>query len=210
VILVATAQAAFLGGVAFVPMGAGVYSWDEIDGWSDTLAAEWDGWIRPPLTAHAGWVGSRHAWLGNAALVEWATSSWADEERHFSVGGLRLGADWRSYLWARQAGKVNAWPTAGLFGIVPFAGDTDSGWNEEEQAQADEDNQDRRARIGGLGLGAGLGFEYPFPDKEGKPGVILGARWLTRGFGGLDAREEEVVLSMLWTTEAAILLEFSR
>lgn len=209
-ILVATAQAGFLGGVALVPPGAGVFAFDEVDGWSDTLAGEWDGWLRPPLTAHAGWSGSRHAILGNVALVEWTTSSWAEEEHQFSVGGLRLGADWRGYLWARQPRKVNAWPTAGLLGIVPNTFETDSGWTEEEQAQADEDSRDRRARVGGLGVQAGLGAEYPFADRDDQVGVVLGARWLVRGFGGFDSREEATEMSTLWTTEAALLLEFSR
>ncbi len=209
-ILVATAQAAFLGGVAFVPPGAGVFAWEEVDGWSDTLAGEWDGWLRPPLTAHAGWAGSRHAGLGNVAVVEWSQATWAEEEHHFSVGGVRVGAEWRGYVWPREPGKVNAWPTAGVYGIVPNTFETDSGWNEEEQAQADEDSRDRRARVGGLGAQAGLGAEYPFADRDGRVGVVLGARWMVRGFGGFDSREEATELSTLWTTEAAILLEFSR
>ncbi len=208
--LVATASAAFLGGVAYVPPGAAVYAWDEIDGWSDTLSSEWDGWIRPPLTAEAGWAGSRHALLGHVAIVEWSTSSWAQSEHHFSVGGLRLGADWRGYIWPREAGKVNLWPTAGLYGTIPNSFETDDGWNTEEQAEADEDSRDRRARVGGLGLQAGLGFEYPFADKDGRPGVILGARWLARGFSGLDVREEQTEWSILVASEAALLLEFSR
>ncbi len=207
---VAAAQAAVLGGVAWVPVGIGALSFSANDGFSGTLASEWDGWIRPPLTAHAGWVGPRTAWLGHVAIVEVATVRATEEVRTFNVGGVRLGADWRRYVWAREPGRVNAWGTAGLFGIAPNAGQADSGWTEAEQTEADADSADRRAAIGGMGVQAGLGAEYLFADAAGRPAVAVGARWLVRGFGALDLEETETDFGMILQAEAALVVEFTR
>lgn len=206
----ATAHAAFLGGVAWVPVGIGALSFSANDGFTGTLAGEWDGWIRPPLTAHAGWVGPRTAWLGNVAIVEVISERATEEVRTFSVGGVRIGADWRRYVWAREAGKVNVWGTAGLFGIVPNAGQADSGWTEAEQTEADKDSADRRAAIGGMGAQGGLGAEYLIADAAGLPAVAVGARWVVRGFGALDVEETETDFGMFLTTEVALVLEFTR
>jgi hypothetical protein len=209
-LLTASAHAAFLGGLAFVPAGVGALALSDADGFSGTLASEYDGWLRPPLTAHAGWVSGRTALLGHLALVEVIDETASDEVRTFNVGGVRIGADWRGYVWPREAGKVNLWGTAGLFGISPNSGEADSGWTEDEQVEADRDSASRRARIGGLGVQAGLGAEYPFADKSGQPGISLGAKWVVRGFGGLDVEETKTSFSMLVVSEAALLLEFTR
>lgn len=209
-LLVGAAKAAFLGGLAFVPAGVGALSLAESEGFSGTLASEWDGWLTPPLTASAGWAGPRLALLGNVALVETIGSSAAEEVHSFNVGGLRLGADWRGYLWPRVPGKVNVWGTAGVFGVIPNAAQVDSGWTAAEQDEADKDSADQRAQIGGLGALGGVGAEYVFADAEGKPAVVLGARWVLRGFGGLDIEDTQTDFGMRLVSEAALLLEFTR
>lgn len=205
-----SASAAFLGGVAYVPPGIGAFAFDDAEAFSGTLASEWDGWLRPPLTAHGGWAGNRHAILGNLAVVQSVDNSYAESTHTFAVGGVRIGADWRGYLWPREAGRINAWPTAGLFGIIPNAKETDSSYTTEESTASDEDSRERRARIGGLGAQAGIGAEYCFGDKEGRPAISLGARWVVRGFGGLDFSDDETDFSLLLVSEAALLLEFTR
>ncbi len=209
-LLATTAQAAFLGGVAWVPAGIGALSFSESGGFSGTLASEWDGWMRPPLTASAGWVGGQAALLGSVAVVEIISESASDEVHTFNVGGIRLGGDYRYYLWPRTPGKVNVWGTAGVFGIVPNSAEADSGWTVAEQQEADKDSSDRRAQVGGLGAQGGVAAEYLFADAEGKPAVALGARWLLRGFGGLDIEETQTDFSMLMSTEVALLIEFTR
>ena len=208
--LVRSASAGFLGGLDYVPPGIGAFAFDDADGFSGTLASEWDGWLRPPLTAHAGWVGERHAVLANLAVVESIANSYAENTHTFSVGGVRIGADWRGYLWPREAGRVNVWPTAGLFGILPNSFETDTSYTTEETDQAAEDSRERRARIGGIGAQAGVGVEYCFGDKAGQPAISLGARWLLRGFGGLDLADEETDFSMFLVSEAALVLDFTR
>ncbi|GDX78283.1 hypothetical protein LBMAG42_00940 [Deltaproteobacteria bacterium] len=209
-LLATTAQAGFLGGVAWVPAGIGALSFSESGGFSGTLSSEWDGWMRPPLTASAGWVGGQTALLGNVAVVEIISESASDEVHTFNVGGIRLGGDWRHYLWARTPGKVNVWGTAGVFGIVPNSAEADSGWTVAEQQESDKDSSDRRAQIGGLGAQGGVAAEYLFADGEGTPAVALGARWVVRGFGGLDVEETQTDFSMLISTEAALFIEFTR
>ena len=210
IFLAFNAQAAVLAGVAYVPPGIGALAFDDADAWSGTLAGEWDGWLRPPLTAHAGWVGGRHAVLGNIAVVEQIANSYADNTHLFSVGGVRIGADWRGYVWPREAGRVNVWPTAGMFGIIPNSAESDTSYTTEETDQAAQDSRERRARIGGIGAQAGIGAEYCFGDAAGKPAFSLGAKWVLRGFGGLDLADQETDFSMFLVSEAALVLEFTR
>lgn len=193
-----------------MPPGVGAFAFDDSNGFSGTLASEWDGWLRPPLTAHAGWANQRHAVLGNLAVVQTISDSYAENTHTYTVGGLRIGADWRYCFWPRESGSVNAWPTAGVFGTLPNSTETDTSWTIEEQDQAEEDSRERRARIGGVGAQAGLGVDYTFGDKAGNPAVILGARWTVKGFGGLDLAETETDFSVLMVSEAALLLEFTR
>ena len=209
-VLVTAAQAAFLGGLAFVPAGVGALALEDSEGFSGTLASEWDGWLTPPITASAGWAGPHMALLGNLALVETVGSSVAEETHTFNVGGLRLGADWRGYVWPRTPGRVNLWGTAGLFGIVPNAAQADSGWTQAEQDEADKDSATQRAGIGGMGALGGFGAEYLFADADGRPAFALGARWVLRGFGALDVEDTQTNFGLRLTSEAALLLEFTR
>lgn len=209
-LLAATAHAGFLGGVAFVPAGVGALSLADSEGFSGTLASEWDGWLTPPLTAHAGWAGPRMALLADVGVMESISESAAAEVHTFNVGGVRLGGDWRGYLWPRTPGRVNAWGTAGIFGVIPNAAETDTGWTSAEQDEADKDSAVRRAQVGGLGALAGVGAEYLLADAEGKPAVAIGARWVLRGFGGLDVEESQTDFSMRLYSEAALLVEFTR
>ncbi len=210
-LLAATAHAAVLFGAAWSPAGIGMFAWDDADKFSGTLAGEFDGLLRPPLTAHGGWVGAHDAILGNVALVQVATSRFAATNATSAVGGLRLGLDYRRYVWAREPGGVNLYGTAGGFGILPNAAETDSAYTEQEQADAAEGAADNRARIGGLGGQGGIGAEYLFADGKGRPAVALGLRWLVRGFRGQESDDEEGTrVSTVVMSEAALVLEFTR
>ncbi len=209
-LLAGTAHAAVLFGGAWSPAGIGTLAWDDAGKFSGTLAGEYDGLLRTPLTAHGGWVGARDAVLGNASVVFLATSRFAEGNAVSSVGGLRLGADYRRYLWAREAGAVNLYGDAGAFGILPTAATTDSAYTVQEQADADEGAAANRARIGGLGLQGGLGAEYLLGDKKGRPAVAVGVRWLVRGYRGQEGGEEGARVSTVVTSEAAVVLELTR
>ena len=209
-LLAGTAHAAVLFGAAWSPAGIGALAWDDAGKFSGTLAGEYDGLLRPPLTAHGGWVGARDAVLGSASVVFLASSRFAEGNAVSSVGGLRLGADYRRYIWARKAGAVNLYGDAGAFGIVPAASSTDTAYTAQEQDDADEGAAADRARIGGLGAQAGLGAEYLLGDKEGRPAVAVGVRWLVRGYRGQEGGEEGIRVSTVVTNEAAVVLELCR
>jgi hypothetical protein len=209
-LLASLGHAAVFAGLAYVPPGIGAFAFDDANAWSDTLAGEWDGWLRPPLTARAGWMGARTAVTANVAVVEIVDYSYAENTHRSSLGGVRLGIDARHYLFPRAARSVNFFPCYGLFGIVPNAAESDSEWTVEESDAAAEESRDRRARIGGVGAQAGLGMDYAFADAKGEPAILLGGQWVVRGFGGLDVATEQTDFSLFLLSEVAITLEFVR
>ncbi|MDP2315161.1 MAG: hypothetical protein Q8P41_19835 [Pseudomonadota bacterium] len=209
--LVGSARAAVLFGGAWSPAGIGMFAWDDADKFSGTLAGEFDGLLRPPLTAHGGWVGSRDAVLGNLSLVQLNTTRFAASNAVSAVGGVRLGVDYRRYLWSREGGAVNFYGDLGGFGIVPNAAETDGAYTTDEQADADEGAAENRARVGGFGAQGGLGAEYLFADAKGRPAVAVGVRWLVRGYRGQEGDEDEGFrVSTVVMSEAALVVELCR
>lgn len=209
-VLADSAHAGFLAGVAWVPPGIGAFSFTEADGFSGSLVGEFDGWLRPPLTAHGGWVGAHDAALLHAAWVQFTEESWSDTSSQALVGSVRLGLDYRRYLLAREAGAVGAYATLGAYGVLPAVVDENDGYSEEEQADADLAAEALAARIGGLGAQAGLGAEYLFADKKGRPAVAIGARYLVRVYRSQLVDDELLQVSTVWMSEAALVLEFTR
>jgi hypothetical protein len=209
-LLAAAANASVLVGGAWTPAGVGGLALYASDGFSGTLAGEFDGLLRPPLTAHGGWVGKQDAILGNAALVQITTARFADTTAVDAVGGVRLGLDYRRYVFARAAGAANLYATVGGFGVLPNAADTDTAYTADEQADADDSAAADRARIGGFGGQGGIGAEYVFGDKQDQPAVALGVRWLVRGFRGQEIEDGAARVSTLVASEAALVLEFTR
>jgi len=208
--ILASANAGVLFGGAWVPTGIGALSWTEDDQLSGTLAGEFDGWLRPPLTAHGGWVGRTDALLASVAWVRFTTGSYGEDGRRDTVGSLRLGADWRRYVFAREAGRVDLYGQVGGHGIVPTAILVDESFTSAEQQDADATSADTRQRIGGVGAQAGLGADYLFADARGRPAVGLGLRYLVRVYRGQEVGETTVTVSTAVLTEAALVLEFVR
>jgi hypothetical protein len=205
----ASAHAAVLFGGAWTPVGVGALAWDDAGQFTGTLAGEFDGLLRPPFTAHGGWIGARDAVLANLSVVQLTTSRFSSSNAVTTAGGVRVGADWRRYLWAREPG-VNLYGDVGAFGVIPIALDMDGAYTEAEQADADEGASATMARIGGFGGQGGIGAEYLIADPKGRPAVAVGVRWLFRGYRGQDADEDAVRVSTLFGTEAALVLEFMR
>lgn len=204
------AHGQLLFGLAWTPVGVGALAWDDADAFSGTLAGEFDGLLRPPLTAHGGWVGRHDAILGSLALVQFVDTWYAVTTAQSSVGGLRIGLDWRRHFWDREAGKADIYAQVGAFGIVPNAAEGDEGYTVAEQDAADETAAANRDRVAGVGAQGGLGAEYLFGDKQGRPAVALGARWLIRGYRGASLQEDELAVSFVLLSEAALVLEITR
>jgi hypothetical protein len=208
--LLAPASAAVLFGAAWVPPGIGQLAWDDAQGFSGELVGEFDGYLRPPLTAHAGWAGKKDAVLANAAVARFATSRVGDGYATDAISTVRLGLDYRRWVWAREAGRVGLYGTLGGYGILPGATDTDSNWTDAEQADADEAAVERMGRVGGLGGQLGVGGEYVFGDPQGRPAVALGLRTLVRMHRAQVVQDEAATVSTALLTETALVLEFIR
>lgn len=204
------AQASVLFGGAWVPPGAGVLAWDDADGWSDTLAGEFDGVLRPPLTVHGGWVGQKDAVLGGVSLVRFTDATFADIGSYEGLGATRFAVDYRRWLHVRAPGAVGFYADGGAYYVLPNAANRSDGYTAEEQASADEEAAGLRARIGGLGAQLGVGAEYPLADAQGRPAVAFGLRYLGRVFRAQATGEEGYTVSTVWLTEAALTLEFTR
>lgn len=208
--LLGAAHAAVLFGVAWTPAGVGALAWDDAGAYSGTLAGEYDGLLRPPLTAHGGWVGRQQALLGGVAAVGFGNTTFSDTTSRTRLGGLRLSLDARQWLHPREAGRAGLYGDLGGYGIVPLASDTSDAYTAEEVADAEEGAAADRARIGGFGGQAGVGAEYVFGDREGRPAVAVGARWLARLHRAQASQEDATTVSTVLLTEAALVLEIVR
>lgn len=207
--LLGSAMAGALVGVTWVPPGIGSFSWSDADAFSGTLAGEYDGWLRPPLSFQGGWVQGKNALMGGFALAFFRDAQYASNSSSRSVGGLRPSLDYRRYLRAREPGRVNGWLDAGIYGVIPVATDVSDAYTPEEQADADEGAKSTRQRLGLYGAQFGVGAEYLLGDKQGKPAVALGTRYLVRVGATQSTQEEDgFSVSTVWLTEAGIYLEF--
>ncbi len=209
-LLVEAAKAAVVFGVAYSPVGTGALAWDDASQWSDTLAGEFDGLLRPPLTAHGGWIGQKDALVAGVALVRFMDAEFASSSSYAGVGSTRFSLDYRRYLYSRTPGAVDFYADGGVYAILPNARQTNDSYTEEEQNSADESAASLRARIGGLGAQLGIGADYLFADAAGKPAVALGLRYLGRLHRGQAVTEEGVAISTVLLSEAALTLEFQR
>lgn len=196
-------------GVAFNPVGQGALAWEDADQLSGTLSGEFDGVLRPPLTAYAGWFDKQNAILADFAMVRFGEATYSDSSSLASVGSLRLGLDYRRYLPAAEAGpgKVDVYATAGLYGVLPTAGNTSDAYTEADQTAADEASAEQRARVGGLGGKLGLGAGYRI---GGPASVTLGARGALVLHRAQSTLETGYSVSTLVRPEAVLTLEFRR
>ena len=148
--------------------------------------------------------------LGSLAVVQFVDTWYGASLAQSSIGGVRIGLDYRRYLWDREAGAANLYGQVGGFGIVPNAAEGDESYTVAEQDAADETAAANRDRVGGFGAQGGLGAEYVFGDKQGRPAIALGARWLLRGYRGSSFQEDEIAVSFVLLNEAALVLEITR
>lgn len=201
-----------LGG-AFVPSGIGALAWDDANQFSGTLAGEFDGVLRPPITVYAGWFNPRNAVLVDFAMVRFTTSTWADTHSFDGVGSARLGLDYRRYLPAAPVGEggglghIDMYGDLGIYGVLPGAANSSDAYTEEDQASADEASGELRARIGGVGAQLGVGAGYRI---GGLAGVTLGVRGLMVVHRTQSTLETGTAIGVVILPEGALTLEFRR
>ena len=199
------AQAEKMVGVDWVPAGrADLVA--ALDGQtSGTGLSEFDGVLRPPLTAWAGWQQGQTSWLwGLAVGWERTATRIADSTTISSRGALRPSLDVRRALHEDgSCTQVCPWLQAGIYGSAPWARETSTLYTTEEQeAMATVASADR-GRIAGYGLRLGGGAE-----AEVTTGLRIGVRWVTVVHQGIVNSEDGVVVATRLFPEAAITMSW--
>lgn len=190
-------------GVDWVPYSRGDLVWVSEDQSSETLVGEFDGLVRPALTAYGGRVGDRHAWLFGLGVARTANVDWDGEGfRRVSASALRPSADWQWFMRERQVGAATPWLGLGLHVTIPQAKDAADVYTAEEQSDADEGARALRGRIGGVGGRAGVGGDYRINES-----LTLGLRYHVTAHRGQIASEDSLSVSWLTWGEAAARLQ---
>ncbi len=189
-------------GLDLVPYGRGDLLWVTEDRDSDVLVGEFDGVLRPPLTAYGGGRTERTALLGSFGLARIATASRGDGgTARQAVGAFRPGLDVQRYLGVEEHGPV-AWLGGGIYGVIPTAVEVSDLYAESETQDAAADSADLRARIGGVGLRAGVGGDYRFAG-----GLTLGLRYHLVGHRARALTSDTITVSTLTYGEAGLRLQ---
>lgn len=185
-------------GVDWVPPGRADLAAVDEGALSGTGLGEFDGLLRPPLTAWAGWTSGQTAWLwGVAAGWSRTVSRVGDSRTVSSRGGLRPSLDVRRYLG--EPGVASPWLQAGVYGTLPWAREASTLYTEEElDALAAEASADR-GRIGGYGLRIGAGVEVGVGES-----LLVGARWVSVVHQGVVSSDDGLVVSTQMFPEAAL------
>ncbi len=191
-----------------MPPGLGALAWQDDGRLSGNLVGEFDGWIRPPLSAHGGWINTRASLSASFGFLYLHDRTFADTSTVRGVGAFRPAVDYRRYLRPRAAGGVNGYGTGGVFVVVPSAIDVSDSYTAEEQADAVEGEDSLRAQIGGIGAELGFGAEYLFAGGNGEPAVSLGLRYAGRVYRGQSLQEDQLRVSKVWYGETAAVIEF--
>jgi len=201
--LFAPAHAGGTMGVDWVPFSRADLVWVDEEQNSETLVGEFDGLVRPSLSAYGGWVGERHAWLLSVGAARVSDVTWDGEGyRRVSVSALRPAVDWQWYLSDRAVGGATPWLGVGLYATIPQANEAADVYTDEEQADADEGSRALKGRIGGVGGRAGIGGDYRLSGD-----LTLGIRYHLTAHRGQTASEDSLSVSWITRGEAALRLQ---
>ena len=179
---------------------------------SGTGFGEFDGLLRPPLSAWGGWSVGQRAVLQLSLAAGWErTATYVGQSRTVSArGGLRPALDQRLYLGGAPftaQRRVQPWAQWGVYGVVPWAREASTAWTEEEaEAQAAQASADR-GRIGGYGVRAGGGVEIRVADGasgSAGSGLYLGVRHVWVAHQGRVRSEDGVSISTQIRPETAL------
>jgi len=191
-------------GVDWVPFGRADQAWIASEQLTGTQVAETDGFLQPPLTAWAGWVGERHAVLGGLAVAGLSSRvQTADQVESSARTGIRPSVDYRYYLKQRAVGAPIPYMQVGGFGVVPMAVERSDSATKSEQKVLDDQAQQDRSRIGSLGSSLGLGVELQWNN-----GFLIGARYSFVYHRSQSLDEETLTTSSLLQSEAALVFGF--
>jgi hypothetical protein len=190
-------------GVDWVPFDRSDLVWVDSDQDSGTLVGEFDGMVRPALTAYGGYLGDRSAILLGLGAARVSSVTWDGEGyQRVSAGALRPSLDWQLYMRERAVGRPSPWVGIGAWYTIAQANDTADVYTDEEQADADEGAKALRGRIGGVGGRLGVGGDYRLSE-----GLTLGLRYHLTAHRGQVSSEDSLDVSWLNWGEAAVRLQ---
>ncbi len=192
-------------GLEWTPLSRGDLVW-VADGRTTGLGVgEFDGTVRPALSAFGGaWVSRRVGLVGSlgvARLTSTATTAETWRARHWGV--VRPAVDVRFALIPRDDPRPSPWVFLGAYGDIPSARDTSNGYSDEEEEEADQTAYAERARLGGFGGRAGVGV-----DVRLHPYLSLGALWAVQVHRGTLITSETHTVTAWVGGHASLLLTF--
>jgi len=191
-------QASGLVGVDWVPPGRADQAVVAAGDLTGTGLGEFDGVLRPPLTAWAGWRTDQVAVLWGLSAGWSRTARYVGESKTISSrGGVRPSLDVRRYL--SDQGPVSPWLQGGLYGTVPWARESSTLYTDEEADAMADLAAEERGRIAGYGVRLGAGAELSVGDS-----LLLGARWLTVVHQGIVNSEDGITVSTQMFPEVAL------
>lgn len=205
--LMVTAQAAPRGfaGLEWRPLSRQDLVWVDENRTSGTTVGEFDGTVKPVLSAFGGAWFNRYvglsAGLGFAQSTADSRTTETRQQHVWSV--VRPSLDVR-LGWVEPRDRFPIpWFLVGVYGDIPTVRDVSEQYTEDEQAAADAAALNDRYRLGGVGGRVGAGVDYRI-----LPYLAIGAQFnvgLHRStYTGADTR-----FTTLWVaTEASILLTF--
>lgn len=193
------------GGLELRPLSRQDLVWVDEGRTSGTTVGEFDGTVKPSLSAFGGVWFNRYvglsAGLGYAQSVSDSATEDTKQQHLWSV--VRPSLDVRlGWMVPRERFPI-PWFLVGVYGDIPTVRDRSAEYTEEEQAAADSAAQTDLYRLGGVGGRVGAGVDYRV-----MPYLAIGAQFdvgLHRStYTGGDTR-----FTTLWVaTEASILLTF--
>lgn len=194
-----------LAGVAYSPLGRSDLAWLD-DGRTTGLGVgEFDGVVRPQLSAFGGvWLSPRVGLVGSLGIARLQATTWVGEtwtQRHWGV--VRPEVDVRWTIVKRRVAFPVPWLVVGVYGDIPSARSTSNGWSRAEQRAADEVAAADRARLGGVGARIGVGADYRIT-----PNVAIGATWSALWHHATVAGSEALTVSSWVASDASLLLTF--
>ena len=184
-----------------MPFGRADLLWADSEQPTGTFVGEFDGLVRPPLSAYGGLQKEKTAWMLGLSMARTANTNWtAETNRKVTVTGIRPAVDMQRYLLPRDGPSF--WVGGGLYGVIPIARDVSGAYGEEEKEAAKEGSRELMARVGGVGARVGCGAEVPLTE-----GLSLGLRTHLWGFRGQRFTEDALLISTLISADAGVRLQ---
>lgn len=193
-------------GLEWRPLGRADLAWVAEDRTSGTGVGEFDGSVRPALSAWFGlWVSDRTALVGSLGVARRTTTTWTEDpegervyrSRHWGVIRPELGLRIAPWRWTKNP---SPFVQVGAYGDVPSARDVSNAYTEEEQEAADATAAAERARLGGLGVRAGVGVEVAVGH-----GVRIGGMYTLGWQQTLLVSDDADIVSSWVVAEASLL-----